>query len=415
MARGRRSVSAVERAHEGLLLRYIAAVLVGGAVAVAAGCAEDPPVFSPENAGITPPLEPDRRWPGARWDEASRAQEADFADLHAYLFPGDGTDSRGGRRTDGAVVVQGGRIVYEAYGRGYDRDMPHHAWSIAKVVTSALVGIALRDGLVRLDDPLARFYPELAKDPRGAIRIEHLLHFGSGLDWNEGYEIFPFTSSILTMLYTRRSRDASAYILAHPLAAPPGERLAYNGADPTLLMAVLQRAMPAERYAEYPWRELFETLGMRGVVFGRDDRGVFIGSTNLYLTPRDLARFGYLYLCDGVWQGRRILPDGWVKRSTALAPNFVHSRSPLRRFARVGVGMQWWLNSGNPNNEGRRAWPAAPRDAFASTGHWGQRLFVVPSQDLVAVRFGDDAPGSFDSDRFLELVLRAARAAETDS
>ena len=363
----------------------------------------------PENKGITPPLRPDRIFPGKTW---ARAEVTDgsgrFAKLHEFLFTrtGDEVDRRG-MRTDGVVVVHRGRIVYEAYGRGYHADMPHHAWSIAKAATSALVGVGVRKEVLALDDELARFYPGLGDNPRGRIKIRHLLFYGSGLEWNEGYEFFPLTSSILAMLYATPAVDVERYILSHEISGEPGATVAYQGADPTLLMAVLKRAMSAGEYDDFPWRELFEPLGITSAVFGRDGRGVYIGSTSLYITPRDLARFGYLYLADGVWNGRRILPEGWVQFSTALAPAYYTSDSLLVRLIGVGIGAQWWLNSGNPRAGGRQAWPAAPRDAFASTGHWGQRLIVIPSRDLVVVRFGDEKFGGFASNRFLELVLDA--------
>jgi CubicO group peptidase (beta-lactamase class C family) len=363
----------------------------------------------PENKGITPPLRPDRIFPGQAWAQADVTDGSGrFAQLHEFLFTrtGDETDRRG-IRTDGVVIVHRGRIVYEAYGRGYHKDMPHHAWSIAKVATSALVGVGVRKGLVTLDDELARFYPELRDDPRGRIKIRHLLFYGSGLDWNEGYEFFPLTSSILAMLYATPAVDVERYILGHEVTGEPGAGIAYQGADPTLLMAVLKRTMTARDYDDFPWRELFEPLGITSAVFGRGGQGVYIGSTSLYMTPRDLARFGYLYLADGVWDGERILPEGWVKFSTSLAPAYYTADSLLVRFIGVGIGAQWWLNSGNPRAGGKQAWPAAPRDAFASTGHWGQRLIVIPSRDLVVVRFGDEKFGGFASNRFLELVLDA--------
>jgi CubicO group peptidase (beta-lactamase class C family) len=334
-------------------------------------------------------------WPTEGWrvrplDEEARSRPA-VAELERYLFPPDFDEkARSGVRTDGIVLIQGDDLVYERYGRGYTAEMAHPAWSVTKGVVDALYGVAVQEGLLSIDDPVAAHSDVLAADGRDAITFRHLLGMTSGLGFREAYEWAPLRSSVVAMLYTRGRDDMARFAAGHDVAHPPGSVFAYASGDSVLLMAALRDVVGAERYADWPWGALFDVIGMDATL-ERDAAGTFVGSSYLYATPRDLAKLGFLYLQDGRWGDRQVLPPGWAAAAGEPGP------APF-------YGRHWWTNRGAA---GVRPWPDAPADTIAASGHWGQKLYVIPSRDLVIVRTGADRDGSFDNDEFLRLVLAA--------
>jgi CubicO group peptidase (beta-lactamase class C family) len=174
------------------------------------------------------------------------------------------------------------------------------------------------------------------------------------------------------------------------MAHPPGSAFAYASGDSVLLMAALRDVVGEERYADWPWTALFDVIGMDATL-ERDAADTFVGSSYLYASPRDLAKLGFLYLEGGRWQDRQLLPPGWAQQAGEPGP------APF-------YGRHWWTNRGDAD---LRPWPDAPADTIAASGHWGQKMFVIPSRDLVIVRTGDDRDRSFETDTFLRLVLAA--------
>jgi CubicO group peptidase (beta-lactamase class C family) len=328
-------------------------------------------------------------WPVPTWTTAAPAGDpAAVRRFEDYAFP-EGLDeaARTGVRTNGLVVVQDGRIVYERYARGFTADRPHIAWSVTKSVVHGLFGRAVQSGVLEsLDQPAARWVPTLAVPGKDRITLAHLLAMSSGLGFNEEYEYAPLRSSVIAMLYTRGHDDMAAFAAGHPLVAEPGTTFAYKSGDSVILMAALRGIVGAEAYPDYPWRALFAPLGMRSVVFEQDDTGTFVGSSYLYATPRDLARYGLLYAEGGCWAGERLLPEGWTAAAGRLAPALAQTAAAGRRRT---YGAHWWLNRPLPGRSDPPL-PAAPTDLLVGSGHWGQRLFVLPSQGLVIVRTGDD-------------------------
>jgi len=317
---------------------------------------------------------------------------ANEADLRAYAFPPRNEQTREGIRTDALLVIQDGQVVFEQYAAPTGPDTPHLTWSISKSVLATVLGVAYGEGRFKLDDPVANFYPPMKDHPE--IRIQDLLHWASGLDWQEDYEYAPLKSSVVAMLYTTGRSDMAGFTAGHDRAAAPGERFLYSSGDSNVLAAALRQMVGAERYADYPWTALFAPLGIDKAVWERDAQGTFVGSSYLYMTARELAKVGQLMLDDGRWQGHQLLPAQWVAFN-------------LRPFAGAGIpvneampGGHWWLNS-------NAAWPDAPGDTFAALGHWGQALYVLPKQRLVIVRYADDRDGSFQHNTLLRQVLAA--------
>lgn len=355
-------------------------------------------------------------FPGLEWQSLSLdvagIDPVRFQQGVDYAFQTTGKEEeRIGIRTDGLVVIYNGALVFEKYARGYNQDMRHYAWSVTKSVTSALVGIAAHQGKLKVEDPAWQYYPALKREDTQDITVGQLLQMSSGLDWREGYEASPLDSSVLAMLYTAGRQDMAAYAAAQPLKHPPGTFWYYSSGTTNLVSAMLKQAVGANAYARYPWEQLFDPLGMRSVVLERDQAGTFVGSSYLHATPRDLARFGYLYLHDGVWNGQRILPEGWVTFSRTLAPAFAQQDPTTLEFD-DRYGAMWWLNvplpGADPADPKRgKPWPDVPDDAFSARGHWGQYITVIPSAGLVVVRTGDDRDGAYSANTLLKHVLEA--------
>ena len=366
-------------------------------------------------------------YPGAEWSELSPEKAGinreKLKNLEQYLFTTTGTESeRKGIRTDAFVLVRGGNIVFERYGREFKSNRKHLVWSVTKSFVNTLVGLAVADNKLKVSDAAAQYYPGLAGGGKEAILIDHLLRMSSGLHWSEGYESSPLKSSVVAMLYTRGRNDMAAFAASQDLVHPPGTHWYYSSGTSNLLMAILRKiynappppgyiAAPGDRFEDLIFNRLFKAIGMRFITLERDGDGTPVGSSYLYTTARDLARFGYLYLHDGVWQGRRLLPEKWVRYTTTMAPAY-YTTQLNPEDAKDNPGAQWYINVGIPERGQQPPWPDAPADTFAALGHWGQSLYVIPSLDIVAVRLADDRDGSFDKNRYLGLLKNIMERAQ---
>ena len=305
--------------------------------------------------------------PGAEWvvstPEAHGMDSAGIEGAYDYAFAD-------GRNTQGVVVVRGGEIVSERYAPGEDFDDWAASWSMAKSFTSAAIGIAIAEGKIpSVDVPMTTYYPEWKGTPKEAITLRHVLWMSSGLEFTESYA--PETvdqSDIIQMVVFRL--DQLAYAAARPLAHQPGTRFNYSSGDTMILSGVLQKAtgMPAD---EYITEKLLDPIAMEKVEWWRDGAGHTLGYCCFDTTSRGYARFGQLYLQDGEWGGKQVIPESWIEAS--WAPSAAYD----------GYGYQWWLNRGDDDPE------AADRpDVFSARGHDGQFTYVIPELDLVVVRNG---------------------------
>jgi CubicO group peptidase (beta-lactamase class C family) len=240
-----------------------------------------------------------------------------------------------------------------------------------------------------VNDPVARYYPPADRDGVREIRFVDVLRMSSGLDWNETYETSPVFSSVMAMLYTRGRGDMAAFAASHDLVHPPGTHWSYSSGDTMLMMGALRGAVGEQEWPEYPWTALFDEIGVRSAVWECDGVGTFVGSSYLYASARDLAKWAFLYLNDGVWDGKRLLPEGWVAFTLTMAPAYYDTELTSGTIG-DNPGAQVYLNHGDPKREVPKPWPMAPDDTFAAQGHWGKALFVFPSLDMIAVRLGDD-------------------------
>ncbi len=299
------------------------------------------------------------------------------------------------RLTRAVLVVYRGRLIAERYAPGFEADTPFLGWSMAKSVTNAMVGILVRQGLLDLRAPAPVPQWRRADDPRAAITLDQLLRMSSGLAFNEVYTPLGATAA---MLYT--SPDFGAYAARKHLEARPDSRWHYSSGTANIVAGIVRRAVEKQSnpYYGFLYRELFDRIGMTSVVMEPDPSGTFAGSSYIWATARDWARFGLLYLQDGVWNGERLLPSGWVD----------YSVTPTPPAPRGEYGAMFWLNAGPAADPGRRQWPGAPRDAYSAQGFREQKLFIVPSKNLILVRFGATTERSaWNSDQFLRDFIAA--------
>lgn len=334
-------------------------------------------------------------WPEPDGSERPLSASAAVAALEAYAFAPRDEAGRTGVRTDALLIIHDDEVVYERYGGVTRADTPHLTWSISKSILATVLGVAYGEGRFSLEDPVAKYVAPFSAHPD--IRLRDLLHWASGLDWQEDYEYAPLNSSVVAMLYTRGRGDMARYTAEHAVASAPGTSYRYSSGDSTVLAAALKTMVGESAYADYPWTALFEPLGITSATWERDATGTFVGSSYAYMTARDLARVGLLMQHGGRWQGRPLLPKAWVDFN--LTP--FESLTPTDE----APGGHWWLNRRADGKPG--PWPAAPADTFAALGHWGQALYVIPSAGLVIVRYGDDRDGSYDHNQLLKRVLNA--------
>lgn len=307
--------------------------------------------------------------PAGAWQAAPPLPALERIVAAAFLEP----NRRRLRRTRAILVVQDGRIAAERYAPGFAETTRFPGWSMTKSVFGALVGMLVGEGRLTLKDrelmPAWR-HP----DPRAAIALEDLLRMRSGLAFSEEYA--DLTSDVIEMLFNRD--DAAAYAASRPMIAPPGTAWSYASGTTNILSAIVRRTVGEAGYPSWPRRALFGPLGMNGALMEPDASGTFVASSFMLATARDWARFGQLYLQDGVWDGRRLLPEGWVSFSTTPTP-----QSPGGIY-----GAHWWLGLKPELGGGTAAAGRLPRDAFFAVGHEGQVLTVIPSRRLVIVRLG---------------------------
>ncbi len=369
------------------------------------------------------PLDPPRRsyWPTNDWRSTTPKQvgmsKEGISSLDQYLFQTTGTEEeRKGIRTDGVVVIKNGYIVYERYSRDFTKDSLHNTWSVSKSVCSTLVGIAEKEGLLNIDDKAYRYFPSLNAPEKKAMKIRHILNMSSGIVWGESYETSPLKSDVIAMLYTRGRKDMAMFTAKSKMRALPGTYVYYSSGDTNLLSAILRSAVeknakenekePSTEWENYPWNKLFDIIGIKNATWERDSSGNFVASSYLYLTPRDLAKLGFLYLNNGQWKGKEILTPDWIQFTRTPAP--AYQRTPhYKGIEEDNMTAHWYVNTGVPSADIPPTWKNASSDVFAALGHWGQSMFVIPSLDMIVVRFADDRDGSFSRDRFLELLQKA--------
>jgi CubicO group peptidase (beta-lactamase class C family) len=287
------------------------------------------------------------------------------------------------KKTRAVVVIHKGQLVGEHYAEGFNKNTPLLGWSMTKSIMNAMIGILVQKGQIDINGqaPIDAW----ANDERREITIDHLLNMESGLQWDEDYFNI---SDVTKMLYT--NDNAPDVAIQKPLEFEPEEEWEYSSGTSNILSRIVRLNCDSyDEYLNFPYKELFFKIGMNTAKIETDAKGFYIGSSYCFATARDWAKFGLLYLNDGLWNGERILPEGWVK----------YTATPVKKSKGI-YGAHFWLNHNNV------AFKAAPADLFSANGFQGQRVFVIPSKDLVIVRMGLADSSVFDFNQFLKDILQ---------
>lgn len=326
-------------------------------------------------------------WPTAAWQTTTpEAQGMDSNQLAAMLE----TIAAGPIAIDSVLVVRHGYLVLEAYRAPYTAAEKHVIYSCTKSVTSALIGIAIEEGAIGgVQDRVLDYFPDRRvdnlDDAKQSLTLEHLLTMSSGLDWRGGMSEDTFGEM-------RRSRDWVQFVLDRPLVHSPGTTYTYNTGGSHLLAAILRHAT-GQSVLDYARDRLFGPLGITAVTWPVDSQGIHTGGSGLMLTPRDMAKFGYLYLNGGAWDGQQIVPADWVATSTQA-----HIAAG-GQWLSDGYGYQWWVDDAG---------------YVMALGWAGQYIVLVPSLDMVVVFTSDLLPNNFFAPETLlnRAIMPAALADE---
>ena len=365
---------------------------VGGQGCIALPIGESAPYFNPKP--VTPAL-PDAAktdWPmgdrepaqpvppGVNWDRVNAATNAAFA--HA-----DGL-------TAAFVVTWRGRIIAEHYGPGIEATTRLESWSMGKSVTASLMGVLMQQQVYSLWQPAPIPEWQSTGDPRAKIRIADLLHMSSGLRIRAPYDpdFDPNGPYPEHFYYYTGTDNAFHYAATRPLQWPPNTVGRYRNTDPVLVNYLIRLGVEGKGfdYLTFPQRALFDRIGIRSMVIETDPYGNLLTQGAELATARDWVRLGNLYLQDGLWNGERILPEGFNTFVSTIAPAWLTDRNPV-------YGGFFWIN-GDGN------WPL-PKNAYFMAGAGGQYTFIVPSHDLVVVKLGHYR-GNERSDQDLKEALK---------
>ena len=291
---------------------------------------------------------------------------------------------------DSLLIVRHGRIVTEAYYAPYTGDIPHEIYSSTKAVTGTLLGMVYKDGLLdRLDHPMLDFFTDRhianVDDRKKAITVQNLLDMTSGLDFDQGFE----RGKEQSRLDLDRSSNPTQFILDRPMAHAPGELFNYSNGNPDLVSAIITR-LTGKLAEDYAREKLFGPLGIADWHWDRDARGLTLGEGMLFLLPRDMAKFGYLYLHHGEWEGRRLLPPGWADVLDHPTVNMHASYNPSQSYSNF-------------------FWIYPDRHVYVATGKNGQLIAMFPDLDVVAVTTAREQV------RYRALIDGVSGAAKSDS
>ena len=362
---------------QGHKLGFLAAAL--GAFAIAAAICN----------GATPtPATPESIWPTQEWRTSSPEEEGmDSKELAKSV------DWGTTHNFDSLLVQRHGKIVAEAYYVSYSAFSlgargPHQVYSVTKAIIGTLTAIACKEGL--LDSPSHRVLDFLdhrnianVDQRKEAITVQNLLDMTSGIEWTEQVgSIIPATATDMQM---GNSLDWVKFVLDRPMSSPPGDIFNYNSGNPQLLSAILTK-LTGMSALEYAKAKLFGPLGISDVFWSFDPQGISNGGWGLYLKPRDMAKIGYLYLRNGVWEGKQLLPPEWVNKVSHPTVE-----THLKGF--------WYSNF---------FWVLPDKHVYMALGRYGQVIMIFPDLDVVAVttghkgyppsEFADAVSGSVKSD-----------------
>ncbi|WP_029034154.1 serine hydrolase domain-containing protein [Salinimicrobium terrae] len=288
--------------------------------------------------------------------------------------------------TRAVVILHKDHLLAEKYSGEFSETTKLLGWSMTKSVTSAMLGVLEKQGRISLEED--HLFPEWHEDARSQITINNLLHMNSGLAWEEDYTKI---SDVTKMLFL--AEDMSQVQLHKPLKGEPGIIWKYSSGTSNLLSGLIRDQFETyQEYLDFWYRELIDKIGMHSMTLEADLAGNYVASSYSWATARDWAKFGLLYLNRGRWKGEQILNEDWID----------YTLQPVEG-SNGEYGAHFWLNAGG-------IYPDVPRDLFSANGYQGQYVFVIPSKDLVVVRFGLAEHPEFDVNVFLREVIAAVNS-----
>lgn len=314
-------------------------------------------------------------------------------DLDRVLFD----PSKKNLRTDAALIVVDGKIVYERYGNGYGPDNKHLSWSTAKATAGILIGIAADKGYLSLNDRVEKWIPEYRSDGT----ILDFLRMSSNLEFLEDYDGVPVQADVVRMLYLDGPKKGfSSYVTNLPLRrdSRAGDHYYYSSGDTNVLMEVLKRAT-GNQYESFPWDEYFNKLGIKDATLERDRAGTFVGSSYMYLKARDFAKIGELVANKGFYAGQRIIPEEYFRLMNTISPGIARPLPGEPTHYAYSVQLrtnQPIVSRGLPSEV-----PELPVDTLMVYGHQGQVLIMIPSAKTVLLRLATDKGWPLDDTAYL--------------
>ena len=322
-------------------------------------------------------------WPTKAWEVSTPEEQGMDSRAVARLI-----DDVGTYKQDSVLIVRNGKIVADAYYAPYVAGIRHDLRSVTKSFLSTLIGVLVQQGkLESVDRPVLDFFPDRTianlDDRKKAITVQNLLDMASGIAWVERVHT---PDETLARMYA--SPDPTGFVLDQPMSDPPGEKFYYKGGDPYLLSALINK-LTGQNALEFARKELFAPLGITDVRWAPvDKQGVVTGEAGMRVTPHDMAKLGYLYLRDGVWDGKRIIPSAWVERA---------------RNGKVTTSFGKYANLW---------WSVPDRDAFMALGRHGQFIVVFPKLDVVAVMTGvvPDGEKRYPLSALIDQIVTAVKS-----
>jgi CubicO group peptidase (beta-lactamase class C family) len=287
------------------------------------------------------------------------------------------------RNTRAIVVLYGNQLIAEEYTEGFDKNTKQLGWSMAKSIMSSLIGILVQQGEIDINQPTG--IETWQNDNRKNITWNQLLQMNSGLKWEEDYGSI---SDVTKMLYTED--DSYAFAVDHQLDGTPGKSWKYSSGTSNILSGLIRKQLDDdETYLNFATKELFNWIGAESMVLETDPSGTIVGSSYAWATPRDWAKYGLLYLQNGKVADQQIFPDWWTEYTASPAEG-----------SEGKYGAQFWKQ----NDE---EFPNVPKDMYFADGFQGQRIFIIPSKNLVIVRFGLANKGDISFNQLLKEVIEA--------
>lgn len=296
-------------------------------------------------------------------------------------------DNNDVQKTRAVLVIYNDHIIAEKYAEGYNKSSLFLGWSMTKSITATLYGTLQYEGKLNIND--AAPVPSWQNDDRKNITLNNLLQMNSGLEWEEDYNKI---SDVTKMLFL--AEDMPRIQEEKPAAFAPNTHWNYSSGTSNLLSGILKTYFKNhQEYLDYPYQALIDRIGMHSMLLEADMSGNYVGSSYSWATPRDWAKFGLLYLHEGNWNGDQLFDKQWATYVSTPAAN-----------SGGQYGGHFWLNAGPDNHM-----PLVPNDAYSANGYQGQRVTIIPSKNMVIVRFGLAEPPEFDFNAFLGGVVKAVK------